>query len=136
MKFILAEPIFVSCQGEWLLTGKPSIFIRFFGCNLDCNFCDSLYSVHYEKSDTIILELEEVIEKVKSFKCNHIIFTWGEPTLFQKQIKAIQQELWAEFDYELETNWGIKLDDDFFIHQINISPKLENSWNELYELKI
>jgi len=33
--------IFTSLQGEGLLLGEPQIFIRFAGCNIRCNYCDT-----------------------------------------------------------------------------------------------
>jgi organic radical activating enzyme len=38
MKHILAERPFLSIQGEGMWAGKPSIFVRYAGCNLRCQF--------------------------------------------------------------------------------------------------
>ena len=38
MKHILAEKPFLSIQGEGMWAGKPSIFVRYAGCNLRCQF--------------------------------------------------------------------------------------------------
>ena len=39
--------IFKSIQGEGILMGLPTIFIRLTGCNLRCKWCDTTYS-YYE----------------------------------------------------------------------------------------
>ena len=130
---ILAEPIFLSLQWEWPNTWKPSIFVRFYWCNLCCKWCDSLYAVN--KPEWIInMSVEEVCEEIKRLNCSNIVFTWWEPTLFVKEIQAIQDNLWFEnYTWEIETNGSNPIRNKF--HQINISPKLSNSWNKSYELK-
>ena len=37
--------IFFSSQEEGIQVGVPIIFLRFFGCNLRCAWCDSMYAV-------------------------------------------------------------------------------------------
>lgn len=136
MKIPISE-IFQSIQWEWRNTWKPSIFIRFWWCNLKCTWCDSKYSwdPSIEKAD--IMELSEVLDIIRNFESKHIIFTGGEPSLFQKQMLVIQEELrWEEYSYELETNGSKVLDMNLDFEQVNISPKLKSSWNNEYELEI
>lgn len=136
MKIPISE-IFESIQWEWRNTGKPSIFIRFWGCNLACTWCDSTYSWDATVEKANMMELEEVIKIIKSFDAKHIIFTGWEPTLFQKQMKAIQYELRGlSYTYELETNWSKELEKGLDFDQINISPKLKSSWNKDYKINI
>ena len=129
---ILAEPIFLSLQWEGPNTWKPSIFVRFYWCNLCCKRCDSLYAVNNPES-VLNKSVSEIVKEIKNLNCNHIVFTWWEPTLFYEEIEKIQKELWEWFTYEIETNGSNPIRNNF--SQINISPKLSNSWNKPYKLK-
>ena len=68
--------IFYSLQGEGYYTGTPSVFIRFSGCNLSCNFCDTQHQMGKWMTD------EAIIASVKEFPATHIVLTGGEPSLF------------------------------------------------------
>lgn len=37
----LVKELFYSLQGEGARAGRPAVFCRFAGCNLDCDFCDT-----------------------------------------------------------------------------------------------
>lgn len=129
---ILAEPVFISVQWEWPNTWTPSIFVRFYWCNLCCKWCDSLYAVNNPES-IINTSTDEVVKEIKKLNCHNIVFTGWEPTLFNKDIDEIQNKLWDWYTYEVETNGSTPVRNRF--NNINISPKLSNSWNEAYELK-
>lgn len=128
----LAEPIFLSFQWEWPHTWMPSIFVRFYGCNLSCKWCDSKYAVN--KPDNLLdLSVMEVVEEIKKFApCKNVVFTGWEPSLFELAIEEIVGHLpW--YTFEIETNWSKPLSNLY--DQINISPKLSNSGNDEYPLR-
>jgi len=75
--------IFYSLQGEGTLAGKPCVFVRLAYCNLRCKWCDTPYAQTYDES--IQMSGTELIQKIKSFNCNFIEFTGGEP-LLQKDV--------------------------------------------------
>lgn len=76
--------IYKSVQGEGLLTGTPSVFVRISGCNLRCWFCDTPYaSWRPEGRDYAV---DEVIAEIEEWECGHVVLTGGEPMLFAELI--------------------------------------------------
>lgn len=68
--------IFYSLQGEGFHVGTPAVFVRFSGCNLKCEFCDTRHEEGVMMSD------EEIVEKVCQYPCKTVILTGGEPGLW------------------------------------------------------
>ena len=110
--------IFYSLQGEGYWTGTPSIFVRFSGCNLKCDFCDTHHQDGEEMSE------EEIVEAISQYPGVHVIFTGGEPTLqlthsLVERIHAIGKRV------HIETNGTQRLSDSLeqAIDWITVSPK-------------
>lgn len=68
--------IFYSLQGEGYHTGTPAIFVRFSGCNLKCDFCDTQHEEGTMMTD------EEIITEVKKYPAVTVVLTGGEPSLW------------------------------------------------------
>src|SRR3989338_2525852 len=87
MKAKISE-IFKSIQGEGIYQGQEQIFVRFFGCNLNCRFCDTKLSFFQE------VALEELLSQVNSFgNCHSLSLTGGEPLLQIGFLSALAKEL-------------------------------------------
>ena len=132
---LLINEIFYSIQGEGPLTGRPAVFLRLGGCNLKCKWCDSKFTWHPKYADNKHMTIEQVIKKIKQYPCNHLIITGGEPLLQQDKIISLLKKL-SKYTIEIETNGSISLKINKYIEQINCSPKLKNSGNTSYPLKI
>lgn len=78
--------IFLSIQGESSFVGKPTVFVRFYGCNMRCTWCDSKYAVEGRNYKT--MTKEEVLKAVLGFGVQHVCLTGGEPTL-QKDLPML-----------------------------------------------
>jgi 7-carboxy-7-deazaguanine synthase len=71
--------IFHSIQGEGLLAGMPSVFIRTSGCNLRCHWCDTPYASW--KPEGPEMTVEQILRKVEEWDCSHVVLTGGEPMI-------------------------------------------------------
>ena len=85
----LAE-IFYSVQGEGTWTGTPAVFVRLAGCNLNCRFCDTDFSVRaFATVDEVVARVCEV-----GGACPMVVLTGGEP-LAQTESSALIDALRA-----------------------------------------
>ena len=71
--------VFESVQGEGMLTGTPSLFIRTSGCNLRCWFCDTRYASWEPEGEQ--QTLDSILQTVEQSKIGHVVLTGGEPLL-------------------------------------------------------
>lgn len=104
---IKINEIFHSIQGESLLAGKPTAFIRTSYCNLRCTWCDTKYA-YWEGS---LMTLPEILEKIKPFETKYACVTGGEPLSQRGTISLIKALLQAEYIVSLETNGSLSIKD-------------------------
>jgi len=92
--------IFKSIQGEGPYQGETQVFVRLYGCNLACEFCDTKLESYETKS------VDEVLKEVLSLGSVHSVsITGGEPLLQSDFVKALAQALKAHnYKTYLETN--------------------------------
>lgn len=102
---IKVNEIYFSIQGESTKSGLPCVFVRLTYCNLRCNYCDTEYAF-FEGTD---YSIGEIVEKVKSYSCNLVEITGGEP-LFQKECYDLLNRLCEEgFEVLLETGGSLPI---------------------------
>lgn len=96
--------IFKSIQGEGKNQGKPTVFIRMAGCNLNCSWCDTPHS--HEKGHEF--DNDQILMKVGGQGCKEICITGGEPLLQVSDLRLLLTRLSRlGYSIEIETNGTI-----------------------------
>lgn len=102
---MLISEIFDSIDGEGIRAGKLCTFIRVFGCNLRCKYCDTMYAVEREYTDTPPREMDvnDILTYVnRSYR--RVTLTGGEPLLFPESVKLVKRLCEMDYEVNIETN--------------------------------
>jgi 7-carboxy-7-deazaguanine synthase len=114
---------FYSIQGEGMLTGVPSVFVRLSGCNLRCEWCDTPYASWKPEGEDKLLGT--ILADVRRFWATHVVVTGGEPMIhvgvvdLTKKLKELEQHI------TIETAGTVF--EPVVCDLMSISPKLANS---------
>jgi 7-carboxy-7-deazaguanine synthase len=102
---MMISEIFHSLQGEGLLIGMPTVFVRTSGCNLRCKWCDTEYAF----DEGTEMYVDEIVDQIKEYDCGHVCITGGEPLIQEDSIKLVQKLLDMKFLVSFETGGSISL---------------------------
>lgn len=123
---------FLTVQGEGRSVGQLAYFIRLAGCNLWCEWCDSMHSVDPKlfKGKTFPVDYSKI-----PADCRLVVVTGGEPTLFDL-FEIRRQVLSANPNrvIEIESNSTKFPKDIVDLFNWNLSPKLKSSKQKSSEL--
>jgi 7-carboxy-7-deazaguanine synthase len=115
--------IFYSIQGEGMLAGVPSVFVRTSGCNLRCVWCDTPHtSWSPEGTDMTVAEIREA---VLQYPAKHAVITGGEPMIAPDIIRLTESIRQLPRHVTVETAGTVY--HPVACDLMSISPKLENS---------
>lgn len=116
--------IFYSLQGEGSLIGVPSVFVRTSGCNLRCRWCDTPYASWNPEGTTF--HTEELLKKITSYSCRHIVLTGGEP-MISPDLPKLAADLNNQGHHITIETAGTIMPQGISCHLASLSPKLKNS---------
>lgn len=142
------EPIYTICdifpsiqfEGDW--HGTSALFIRFAGCNLKCNWCDTPQAQDLKEGSFERVSLKKLVSVIVDMELPEpilIVLTGGEPTL--QNLLPLVRELYKEFDKKafqltIETNgtYPERLAD---LKELGVwitwSPKNLVRWENIYQ---
>lgn len=104
--------IFTSIQGEGPYIGVKQLFIRFSGCNLECNYCDTNQEFN---GSCLEFTPEELLNNIQDFNLrtvHSISLTGGEPLIWadflqeflQKSLSSTGSKIYLETNSTLKNN--------------------------------
>ena len=102
---IKVSEIFTSFQGEGPYVGTPATFLRLYGCNLECEWCDTDISTYEILSVDDVAEI--ILTQMEFNNIKTLIITGGEPTLQMEEIKRLIKELPEDIKIQMETNGSL-----------------------------
>jgi len=117
--------IFRSLQGEGPAMGRPALFIRLSGCNLNCKGCDT------DLKPSLDLSILELLKRIEG-QGKRVIITGGEPTLQMNELVDLICRLCSRgMEIHIESNGTniIPLEILEKIHCAVVSPKKGSDFN-------
>ncbi len=120
---VFVAETFTSLQGEGMLAGTPSFFVRSSGCNLRCRWCDTPYTSWVPEGGR--RAVAELLAEAASSGVRHAVVTGGEP-LLQREIGDLTRGLRAAGMHVTVETAGTT-DPPFECDLLSVSPKTSNS---------
>lgn len=99
--------IFSSIEGEGIRAGMFATFVRTYGCNIRCSYCDSMYA--NEGAGYTEMTLDEIVHKCVELGNNCITLTGGEPLIQPEINELIHKLLDRGFQINVETNGTVDI---------------------------
>lgn len=98
--------VFYSLQGEGVLMGTPTAFVRTTGCNLDCAWCDTRYALEGGTE----MSVDMIFAAVERFRCPFVCITGGEPLIQEDVYRLMSTLLENDYHVTVETNGSVPLE--------------------------
>lgn len=122
--------MFTSIQGEGHFTGTPAHFIRFQGCPIHCQWCDSKNS--WDRVSYLDFPLAAILAtfaelREKQPEVDHVVLTGGEPLWNNPELLPLIEHLCDQnFRVQIETSGTQPCSDEFleYIRYAEVYPTI------------
>lgn len=95
--------IFLSLQGEGTRSGLPCAFVRLWGCNLNCAWCDTPQAQAAGQQ----MRIDDILSAIGSWPVRLVEVTGGEPLTQPAAPELLERLCDAEYEVLLETNGSL-----------------------------
>ena len=133
MVLVVVSEIFYSIQGEGLLAGTPSVFIRLASCPLQCKWCDTQYA--WDANEGEELPIPEIVNRIVHWPCRYVVITGGEP-MVNPELPDLSKALKERNKHITIETAGIKFVAGLSCDLMSVSPKLSNSGHKNYSVRL
>lgn len=127
--------MFPSIQGEGAYMGYPAYFVRFAGCNVYCEFCDTADAQNFMDGEFVNHDElnRRILDGLERHSCNLVVFTGGEPALQCHELNMAINHIYHEhpsITIQVETSGSVEPTEESGIQElfdlntaISLSPK-------------
>lgn len=116
------QDVFLTIQGEGPFAGRPAVFVRLAGCDLQCPGCDTDYTSR--RRLMAVAEVLDAVGRVNACGAGLVVITGGEP--FRQDVGPLACRLADGHDVQVETNGTLYLEGFPYDHRrvtLVCSPK-------------
>lgn len=101
--------VFASIQGESTDTGLPCVFVRLYGCNVGCTYCDQPQL----PCDRRRISIGNLVNRIQKLQIKYVCITGGEPMLQWNAVYPLVLELVSlGYKVSIETSGCVPIDYD------------------------
>jgi 7-carboxy-7-deazaguanine synthase len=107
----LFQEVFASIQGESTDTGLPCVFVRFYGCGINCRYCDQPQTPRDRKK----IGIKKLLKMITAYEIRNVCITGGEPLVQWDNVYMLVLELVnLGYNVSIETSGCFPIEEDYY----------------------
>lgn len=129
MNFPVLEIFGPTIQGEGMVIGRKTCFVRLAACDYQCEWCDSKFTWDGSMKPTL-MTADEIVAQLKVIQCaqiDHVTISGGNPALYKGLSELVKTLHAQEYKVAIETQGSFWNDALLLIDEVTISPKPPSS---------
>lgn len=129
IKIPILEIFGPTIQGEGMVAGQKTIFVRTSGCDYKCSWCDSKFTWDGSQKPKLLnpIQIVNKVNEISAGRSSHVTISGGNPALFKSLKYVIDKLHQNKYQVGLETQGSIWQDWFNNIDDLTISPKPPSS---------